>query len=91
VKYATDAEVHEREVRTLRRAYNASEDERHRWIRFFNRLEAAISHHKNARGDFTDLADEALYKARDKILRDAASSGATAPESAAPSAPERDS
>jgi hypothetical protein len=32
VKYATDAEVHEREVRTLRRAYNASEDERHRWI-----------------------------------------------------------
>lgn len=51
---------------------NDMESERDHWIRLFNRLEAAISHHKNATAAFPQTADEALYKARDKILADAA-------------------
>jgi hypothetical protein len=47
-------------------------DERDHWIRLFNRLEAAVTHHKRAQGDLPTDADEALYVARDKILRDAA-------------------
>ncbi len=50
----------------------ATENERDRWIRLFNRLEAAVSHHKRATGEFATDADEALYAARDRILRDAA-------------------
>jgi hypothetical protein len=45
--------------------------DRDKWIRAFNRLEAAISHHKRD-NDFADLEDEALWHARDKILRDVA-------------------
>jgi hypothetical protein len=45
--------------------------ERDRWIRAFNRLEAAISHHKRDEG-FPDVHDEALYHARDRILSDLA-------------------
>ena len=47
--------------------------ERDRWIRLFNRLEAAITHHKKAKSAmFVDEVDEALYAARDRVLRDAA-------------------
>lgn len=46
-------------------------DERDRWIRLFNRLEGAVSHHKKASGDFPQAHDEALYKARAQILKDA--------------------
>ncbi len=61
-------------------AYRAMEDqrdryrdERDRWIRLFNRLEAAVSHHKKDKSTvFVDEVDEALYAARDHILRDAA-------------------
>lgn len=51
------------------------EDERNRWIRHWNRLEAAVTHHragKLAGVDTSDEIDEALWSARDKILRDAA-------------------
>ncbi len=43
------------------------------WQRLFNRLDAAISHHKRDQGDtpFASDADERLYAARDRILRDA--------------------
>lgn len=46
--------------------------DRDHWIRLFNRLEAAVKHHKNATGTFATDADEALYKATDRILSDAA-------------------
>jgi hypothetical protein len=39
-------------------------------IRAFNRLEAAVTHHKNAHGSFAESADEQLWKVRDKILSD---------------------
>jgi hypothetical protein len=48
--------------------------QRDRYIRLFNRLEAAISHHKKAHDSgqfFADTPDDALWAARDKILRDA--------------------
>lgn len=45
--------------------------DRDHWIRAFNRLEAAISHHKKA-DRFQDDNDLALYAARDRVLRDAA-------------------
>jgi len=48
-----------------------SVNQRDRWIRLFNRLEAAISHHQQA-DRFKDDHDEALYAARERILRDAA-------------------
>lgn len=49
--------------------------ERDHWIRLFNRLEAAVSHHKmtvEMMDDHFDLYDEALWDARDKILKVAA-------------------
>lgn len=48
--------------------------ERDKWIRLFNRLEAAIAHHKRDTewAATTDDADEALWVARDRIVRDAA-------------------
>lgn len=45
--------------------------ERDRWIRLFNRLDAAVTHHKHATGAFATDADETLYAARERILRDA--------------------
>lgn len=45
--------------------------ERDHWIRLFNRLEAAVSHHRKA-DRFKDDHDEALYAARARILKDAA-------------------
>lgn len=44
--------------------------DRDRWIRLFNRLQGAVSHHRNA-DRFKDDHDEALYKAMDAVLRDA--------------------
>lgn len=47
--------------------------ERDAWIKSWNRLEAAISHHKKAKSDmFVDEVDEALYAARDRILKERA-------------------
>lgn len=46
--------------------------DRDRWIRLFNRLEAAVTHHKRDTAQFTTDADERLYAARERILRDAA-------------------
>lgn len=45
--------------------------DRDRYVRLFNRLDAAISHHKAAER-FPDDHDEALWAARDRILRAAA-------------------
>lgn len=51
--------------------YDAVVNERDRWHRLFNRIEAAISHHKKHTDRlFADNHDEALYAARDRILRD---------------------
>lgn len=44
--------------------------ERDRMRRLFNRLEAAISYHKLDKVTFNDDVDDALYVARDRILRD---------------------
>ena len=59
----------------LAAAYDKAIADRDRYIRLFNRLEAAISHHKKAHlpeGQyFADDPDEALWAARDKILADA--------------------
>lgn len=48
--------------------------QRDRWIRLFNRLDGAITHHERDKTDgFMDEIDEALYAARKKVLKDAAS------------------
>lgn len=49
---------------------DAARDERDRVRRLFNRLEAAISHHAKATVDFREVHDDALYAARDRVLRD---------------------
>lgn len=50
-----------------------SSTERNEWIRRFNRLEAAISHHIGAKAEaFKDEADEALHKAHKQIMKDLA-------------------
>lgn len=49
--------------------------ERDKWIRLFNRLEAAIAYHERANIDLLGTTledDEALYAARDRVVRDAA-------------------
>lgn len=48
--------------------------QRDRLQRLFNRLEGAISHHKRdcEANDVPDTHDEALWSARDRILRDSA-------------------
>lgn len=48
--------------------------DRDRWIRLFNRLEATITHHQQAKALFADDADDALHAARVRVLRDAAAS-----------------
>lgn len=52
--------------------YCAHTAERDEWIQRFNRLEAAIAHHKRDTAGFESTADDSLYAARDRILRDAA-------------------
>lgn len=44
-------------------------EERDKWIRAFNRLEVAITHHQRD-CQFPDNYDDALYIARSKILTD---------------------
>lgn len=60
----------------LRAALEPEVNDAAHWIRLFNRLDAAISHHRNAHLPhgrfFADLPDDALWKARDKIITDAA-------------------
>lgn len=49
--------------------------QRDKWVRLFNRLQGAVQHHKNAHdsGDyFPDVPDEALWKAMERILAEAA-------------------
>jgi hypothetical protein len=48
--------------------------ERDHWIRQFNRLDAAITHHRAA-DRFKDDHDDALYAARDRVLKDIALPG----------------
>jgi hypothetical protein len=52
-------------------------DERDSIQRLFNRLDAAVSHHKRDQGDtaFCSDADERLYAARERILKDSARRG----------------
>jgi dynactin complex subunit len=52
-----------------------SRRQRDEWRKLFNRLEASVTHHKTAKLygiDTSDEIDEALWTARDKVLRDAA-------------------
>lgn len=46
-------------------------DERDHWKRMFNRLDAAITHHKRdaEKYDVPEIHDEALWAARDRILQ----------------------
>lgn len=53
------------EVRALE-----ARDDRDAWVRHFNRLQAAVQHHRDA-DRFKDDHDEALYAAMDRVLRDA--------------------
>jgi hypothetical protein len=47
-----------------------STTERNAWIKSWNRLEAAVSHHKKDKSAmFVDEIDEALYAARARIVR----------------------
>ena len=45
------------------------QQQRDAWVRAFNRLDAAVSHHKRASDRFATDADEALYAARDWIVK----------------------
>lgn len=45
--------------------------DRDNWVRLFNRLDAAVSHHRKS-PRFKDSHDDALYHAQDRITRDAA-------------------
>lgn len=49
----------------------AERADRDRWIRYFNRIEAAINHHRRDTEGFATDADERLWRARDRIVRDA--------------------
>ena len=55
---------------TLEAERDEAREQRDHWIRLFNRLEAAISHHKRDSG-FADANDESLWYARDRILKEA--------------------
>lgn len=46
--------------------------QRDHWIRCFNQIEHSITHHKNATATMTTDADDALYRARDRVLRQSA-------------------
>jgi hypothetical protein len=70
-----------------------SRQQRDNWIQSWNRLEAAITHHRNAklRGvDASDEVDEALWAARDRVLS-AAHSKDLDPLGAIGNEPERNS
>lgn len=66
-------DIYEDEIYRLQNARSKAEAECNHWKRLFNRLEASISHHyKNKSTHFSDEVDDALYAARDRIIRDAA-------------------
>lgn len=48
-------------------------EQRDTWVRLFNRLEGAVSHHRKATEHFREVHDEALYAAHDRVLKAAAS------------------
>jgi hypothetical protein len=52
---------------------STSEDRAAQWHRLFNRLDAAVTHHRRGKSEpfaFMDEVDEDLYAARDRIYRD---------------------
>jgi hypothetical protein len=53
--------------------------ERDAWIRLFNRLEGAVTHHRKAydmdQAALPESPDEALWAAHDRVVRDAATMG----------------
>jgi hypothetical protein len=60
-------------------ALEAALEDRNRWIRLFNRLDAAVSRHRKAKDPegrsfktWADDTDDALHAAHDRILKDAA-------------------
>lgn len=77
------------EVRTLESYREWAVDERDRWIRLFNRLEAAVVHHRKAASEMFGAGDEALWAAHKSILKDAAAFDARSlAETAAQNQPE---
>ena len=50
--------------------------ERDRWIRLFNRLDAAVARHRKD-AFFTSDTDDALHAAHDRVLKAAATPSAT--------------
>lgn len=69
-RYAAAAE----ELQRLRNEFSRVRTQRDTWIRRFNKLEAAINHHERDTGgdQFSTDADDRLWAARDRVLRDAA-------------------
>lgn len=57
----------EREIEHKNEVISMMADSRDAYVRAFNRLEAAITHHKRDEG-FPDVHDESLYVARARIL-----------------------
>lgn len=53
---------------TLAIKLHEAREDRDRYIRAFNRLEAAVSHHAAATEHFREVHDEGLYHARGKVL-----------------------
>lgn len=46
-------------------------EQRDHWIRLYVRLEGAVNHHQRDKSElFVDEIDEALYAARDRVVRD---------------------
>lgn len=62
------------EAARLRDALSKTHTQRDRWIKLFNRLDAAVGHHERDTGGdrFSTDADDRLWAARDRIGRDAA-------------------
>ena len=63
--------------RKMHRMFVSARDDRDRFHRLFNRIEAAITHHRRdcEANDVPDTHDEALWAARDRVLRDSAEGG----------------
>lgn len=65
---AVRGELREIESTLALKLHDARED-RDRYIRAFNRLEAAVTHHAAATAYFREIHDEGLYHARAKVLQ----------------------
>lgn len=57
-------------TRATRDMLDHERQERARIIRLFNRLDAAVTHHKRDTQTFISDADERLYAARQRVLSD---------------------